>query len=98
MRARVKTTAVIGVLLALALAFATSGRGCRPGGREAREAQEGEERALPPDFFGIVPIFAPTASDAQQMAQRGGDRAAVFLLGAPGAAARASTTGPLPTR
>ena len=48
MRARAKTTAVIGVLLALALAFATTGPAAAPGGCETREAQEGEERARSP--------------------------------------------------
>lgn len=73
MRTRVKTTAVIGVLLALALALATTGNAAapavaKPAKHKSKKVKNGP---LPSDFFGITSLFAPTASDAQQMSAAG---------------------------
>lgn len=71
MRARAKTTAVIGVLLALALAFATTGPAAAPAVAKHAKHKKVKNGPIPPNFFGIVPIFAPTASQAQQMSTAG---------------------------
>jgi hypothetical protein len=71
MRARVKTTAVIGLILALALAVTVTGASSAPAVAKGAKHKKVKAGPLPPDFFGIVPLFAPTASDAQHMAQAG---------------------------
>ena len=58
-----RKTAVVGILVGLMLAIT----GARlPGGSQAGEDAEG-----PAGFFGIVPIFDPSASDAQAMSAAG---------------------------
>ena len=79
MRARVKTTAVIGVLLALALALATTGHAAAPAVAKQAKHKKVKAGPIPPDFFGIVPVFTPTASDAQHMASAGVESARLFL-------------------
>jgi GH35 family endo-1,4-beta-xylanase len=78
MRSRFRTTVVIGVFLALVLAV--TGVAAAPAAKQApavaKEAKQKKHKKvkagpLPPDFFGVNPIFAPTASDAQHMAQAG---------------------------
>ena len=74
MRKRFKTTAVIGVLLALALVLATTGPAAAPAvAKHAKHAKHKKVKAgpIPPDFFGIVPIAAPFGNDAQEMAAAG---------------------------
>ena len=69
MRARLKTMAVIGVLLALGLAL--TGPAAAPAVAKQAKHKKVKSGPIPPDFFGIVPIFAPSASDAQQMSTAG---------------------------
>ncbi len=78
MRSRFKTTVVIGVFLALALAV--TGVAAAPAAKQApavaKQAKQKKHKKvkagpIPPDFFGVNPIFAPTASDAQHMSQAG---------------------------
>jgi polysaccharide biosynthesis protein PslG len=78
MRSRFKTTVVIGVFLALALAV--TGVAAAPAAKQspavAKQAKQKKHKKvkagpIPPDFFGVVPLFAPTASDAQHMSAAG---------------------------
>jgi polysaccharide biosynthesis protein PslG len=86
MRSRFKTSAVIGVLLALALAI--TGAAAAPSGAKqapavAKQAKHKKHKKvnagpIPSNFFGIVPIFAPSASDAQQMSAAGVESVRLF--------------------
>jgi len=77
MRSRFKTTVVICVVLALALAV--TGVASAPAAKQApavaKQAKKKQKKVkagpIPPDFFGVVPLFAPSASDAQKMSAAG---------------------------
>jgi hypothetical protein len=69
MRARLKTTAVIGVLLALALAM--TGPAAAPAVAKHAKHKKVKSGPIPPGFFGVTTLFAPDASQAQQMSQAG---------------------------
>ena len=72
MKARVKTTAVIGMLVALAVAITVSGASSAPAiAKKQAKHKKVKNGPLPSDFFGMVPYTAPSASDAQHMAQAG---------------------------
>jgi GH35 family endo-1,4-beta-xylanase len=72
---------VIGVLLALSLAVATAGPAATPAvakhGKHKKHKKV-KNGPIPPNFFGIVPAFAPSASDAQQMSTAGVESVRLF--------------------
>ena len=76
MRARLKTTAVIGVLLALALAM--TGPAAAPAMAKHAKHKKVKNGPIPPDFFGIIPLSAPTAGVAQQMSTAGVESVRLF--------------------
>ena len=77
MRSRFKTTVVIAVVVALAVAV--TGVASAPAAKQApavaKQAKKKHKKVkagpIPPDFFGVVPLFAPSASDAQAMSAAG---------------------------
>ena len=76
MRARLKTMAVIGVLVALGLAL--TGPAAAPAAAKQAKHKKVKSGPLPPDFFGLTSLFAPTASDAQQMSAAGARSVRLF--------------------
>lgn len=76
MRSRFKTTAVIGVLLALALAM--TGPAAAPAVAKHAKHKKVKAGPLPPNFFGITSLFAPSASEAQQMSAAGVETVRLF--------------------
>ena len=77
MRARLKTMAVIGVLVALGLAL--TGPAAAPAVAKQAKHKKVKSGPIPPGFFGIVPIFPPSASDAQQMSTAGVESVRLFI-------------------
>ena len=87
MRSRFKTIAVIGVVLALALAV--TGLAAAPAAKQApavaQQAKKKQKKVkagpIPPDFFGWCRCSRPAPATRRRCRLRESDRAAVRLLG-----------------